>query len=249
MGSFTQDNGASMVNCDTVQALSLRQPLDANGLCPAAHDTIDTDFVAGKGLTVVDFGTTYDGTKPTGGAAYVLISAGPSGFGAYSTSGVQNANNPKSTEEKNNLKATGPFVAIAFSGPDVPPDDNNHFDDILLYRTVTDLAKRANLAARDWPDDVLAGVKFDSPTLTNALGHSPGSDTGQTSISFAYATVSAFNSGTAQDISFSSSGGNSGIGEAGGGSNSLNGFSGEGLRIVLNQPARKFALTLNGFGT
>ena len=249
VGSFTQDNGASMVNCDTVQALTLRQPLDANGLCPAAHDTIDTDFVAGKGLTVVDFGTTYDGTKPTGGAAYVLISAGPSGFGAYSTSGVQNSNNPKSTEEKNNLNATGSFVAMAYSGPDVPPDDNNHFDDILLYRTVTDLAKRANLAARDWPDDVLAGVKFDSPTLTDALGHSPGSDTGQTSIDFAGATVSAFNSGTAQDISFSNSGGNSGIGEVGGGSNSLNGFSGEGLRIVLNQPAREFALTLNGFGT
>lgn len=253
VGSFTQDNGASMVNCDTVQALTTRASLDANGLCQAppaagAYNTVDTDFVAGKGLTVVDYGTQYDGTTPTGGAAYVLISHGPTGFGAYTASGVQQPM-PTSADEISNTTATGPFIAKAASSPDIAASDANHFDDLLLYRTVTDLAKRANLAARDWPDDVLAGVKFDTTTLSNALGSSPASDTGQTSINFAYATVSAFNSGTAGDISFRTSGGNSGIGEVGGGGNSLSGFAGEGIRIVLTQDAREFAVTLNRFGT
>ena len=252
VGSFTQDNGASMVNCDTVQALSLRQPLDGSGLCPAAHDTTDAYFVAGtgipegKGLVVVDFGTQYDATKTTGGAAYVLISHGPTGLGAYTASGAQQPL-PTSADELSNTAATGPFVAKAASSTDVSAGDATHFDDLLLYRTVTDLAKRANLAARDWYDDVLEGVKFDTQTLANALGSAPGSDTGHTSITFAGVTVTAFNSGTAGDISFSTSGGNEGIGEAGGGSNSLGGLAGEGIRIALTQTARKFAVTLKSF--
>src|SRR6185312_672973 len=56
-GGMTQANGASMVNCDTVQALN-PVGLDGNGLCQVVagrHDTPDTTFVAGKGLSVNDF--------------------------------------------------------------------------------------------------------------------------------------------------------------------------------------------------
>src|SRR5690242_1510804 len=98
-GGMTQDQGASMVNCDSVQALTTRQPVDGNQLCPVAHNTVYSDFIAGKGLTVIDFGTTYNGSSPSGGAAYVLISPGPSGFGGYTTSGSQNPNSPSSTDE------------------------------------------------------------------------------------------------------------------------------------------------------
>ena len=245
-GSMTQDQGASMVNCDTVQALTARQPVDpATLLCPAAHDTIDSDFISGKGLSITDFGTVYDGTKATGGAAYVLVSHGPSGLGAYTASGAQK-DSPNSTAEKNNMKATGPFTAQAASGPDVSATDNTHFDDVLLYRTVADLARRANLAARDWPDNVLAGVKFDAATIGSALGGgnaSPG-DLGVASLSFPYATVTAVDS--ARNLSYVG-GGNQGIGETGGSSNSLN--SGEGIRIALNQKARRLAITLGSFGT
>ncbi len=83
----------------------------------------------------------------------MLVSHGPSGFGAYTSSGAQNPNSPTSTDEKNNLKATGPFVLEAASAPIVAPSDNSHYDDVLLYRTIADLAKKANLAARDWHDD------------------------------------------------------------------------------------------------
>ncbi len=47
---------------------------------------------------------------------------------------------------------------------------------MLYYRTVADLAKRANLAARNWPDDVLSAVTFDNATLTTALGGAPSTE-------------------------------------------------------------------------
>jgi type II secretory pathway pseudopilin PulG len=248
-GGMTQANGASMVNCDTIQALTARQPVDGNKLCPVAHDTVDTDFIAGKGLSVTDFGTVYDGTKASGGAAYVLISAGASGYGAYTGAGLANPNTPKSNDEKNNLKATGPFVLEAASDPTVSPDDNAHYDDILMYRTVADLAKKANLVARDWPDTILAGVKFDSTTVGNALGHSPGSgDLGVSSLSFPYATVSGYNSGGTADLAFAS-GSTTGLGGGGGSGNNLDSSAGEGIQIKLNQQAQRLAVTLGNFGT
>lgn len=252
-GSMTQTNGASMVDCDTAEALTTRQPVDGTTrLCQSAHNTIDSDFISGKGLSVTDFGTVYDGTKASGGAAYVLISHGATGLGAYTAAGAPR-DQPGSTDEKNNLQATGPFVLEAASDATVASTANNHYDDVLLYRTVADLAKKANLVARDWPDDILAGVRFDSTTVGNALGRSPGSgDLGVTSLNFANATVTGFNSTRDSDLAFIS-GGTSGIGvddgSAGGGGSSLTSSAGEGIRIDLTQSAQRFAITLGNFGT
>jgi hypothetical protein len=247
-----------------VQALS-PAGLDPNGLCQVIagrHDTPDTTFVAGKGLPVTDFGTTYDGTKPSGGAAYVLISFGPSGFGAYTGSGSANPNTPNSTDEKNNLKATGPFVLEAASDPTVPPGDNTHYDDILLYRTVTDLAKKANLAARDWPDDnVTSSNTFDRNTVSTALGVSDvrtvnGGNTGQASLSFAFATVTALNSAGNAAISFTSGSGGAadaiGVlpqGQSGGSSNDLTSTGGEGLRFDFAGQSRQISMSLANFNS
>jgi hypothetical protein len=247
-GSLTQDKGASMVNCDTVQALTTRKPVDgATKLCPGPpYDTADTDFIAGKGLPVNDFGAGYNGTTPAGGAAYMLVSHGATGLGAYSSSGIRK-DMPTSLAEKNNTNDVGPFTLKPASDPDLPATDINHFDDILLYRTVGDLAKRANLVARDWPDDILAGVKFDSNALQSVLGRSPSSgDLGVTSLAFPFATVSGFNSGGAQNLTFVA-GSNTGLGGASGG-NDLNSSGGEGIRVDLQQSARKFAVTLDNFG-
>jgi hypothetical protein len=238
------------VNCDTVQALTTRQPVDGAKLCPAAHDTADTDFITGKGLTVTDFGTVYDGTKPTGGAAFVLISHGVTGMGAYSASGIRK-DLPNAADEKNNTKDTGPFTLEAASNPDIGVNNNNHYDDFLLYRTVADLAKRAHLAARDWPDDVLAGVAFDQSTVQSYLGGNPssnGGDTGVTSITFPGVAVSAFDSGGAQDLGYSS-GSSPGLGGVSGGSNDLTSTGGEGLRFDFTQGANQFSASLGGWNS
>jgi len=258
-GSLTQANGASMVNCDTVQALN-PQPVDGNKLCPVAHDTLDTDFLVGKGLTVTDFGATVSNASATGGAAYVLVSHGPTGLGAWTSAGVQK-DNPHSNEEKNNMKDTGPFTLMAASGPEVPADDNSHFDDILFYRTVLDLAKSANLVARDWPDDVMSDIAFNQANVQAALGGANpagnGGDTGQASLNFTPAgqqtvTVAGFNSGGAADLGYTG-GGNPGLGVAGGGSNDLTSTGGEGIRVDFSQSTGgqfpgKFAVTLDNFG-
>ena len=174
-----------MVNCNTVAPPPplTPQPVDGNGQCPMAHETLDTAFLAGKGLTVTDFGTVINGASATGGAAYVLISHGSTGLGAWTSSG--RAEGQAQVERRKEQHERHRAVhAEAASGPEVPANDNSHFDDILFYRTVQDLAKKANLAARDWTAALqallqalgLASIKFDTPTLTQALGSAPAAE-------------------------------------------------------------------------
>jgi len=251
-GALTQAGGASMVNCNSAQAYTTRQAVDANDLCPVAHTTVPSDFISGKGLTITDFGTTYNGASLTGGAAYVLISHGPTGYGAYTAAGIQAAggSNPGSTEEKNNVKPSGPFTAMAWSNFDVAPDDNSHFDDVLFYRTVSDLATHANLAARDWNAaigaTIVAGEQFSSTRVGQVLGSTPSSDVGVATLNFGDLSVSAFNSGGATDIGFTS-GSTAGIGAVGGGSSNLTSTGGEGLQFNMADSARQFSVTLASF--
>ncbi len=168
---FTQVGGMSMTNCDTVVGTG---GTTGSGLCRADHTTVASDFVSGKGLTISDFATTYNNGSPTGGAAYVLISHGPSGLGSYTSSGIQLAL-PKG-DEKDNTKATGPFHIEAFSDSMTGDTDPNHFDDILVYRLVTDVVKNASCGAQFWVPACykLSAVAFDKNTLAAALGSNPG---------------------------------------------------------------------------
>ena len=240
---LTQAGGASMVDCDTNEATPIAA-IPANGLCPATHDMTPAQFIAGKGLKVTDMGTLHSD------AAYVLISHGPTGMGGYTSTGAQ-LDAPVGDERDNTLAAgnavTG-FMIRAFSDPDTAVNTATHFDDLLAYRSITDLAKRANLPARNWPDDVLASVTFDRNTVKAALGGtSPGSDTGQATIAFTGVTVTAFTSGGTEDIGFSGSGGTDAIGGVAGGSSGLVSTGGEGLQLDLDENAARFAVTLKDF--
>ena len=244
-GSLTQPGGASMVDCDTVEAFpggTTAVVGSSGGLCRTDHTTTPAQFLAGKGLTVTDFGTVHNDV------AYVVISHGVTGLGSYTTSGVQLPDQPK-TEELANTQATGPFTLEAFSDSNTSATSNGHFDDLLAYRTISDLVKVANLSARDWPDDVLSSVTFDQNALTSALGSNPHSDSGTTTISFPNLTVSAFNSGGAENISYVHGGGvNDGIGGVNGGTNLLT-SGGEGLQLTFASDAQQFAFTLDNFNS
>lgn len=243
-GGVTQDHGASMVNCDTSPTLG-SAGVDANLLCRSTHATLPSEFIAGKGLSVTDYGTTYDGTKASGGAAYVLVSFGPSGFGAYTTSGTQNPNTPTSSVEKNNLKATGPFTLQAASSPDVSPSDSSHYDDVLVYRTIADLATRANIAARNWPDN-FTSVTLNSATVQAALGQTSAPAYGSLNVTSMYVTDALVSSTTSGKLSFNNADGNEGIGINGGGSLGIT--PGEGIDIKFDKSAAKLAITLNDMG-
>ena len=146
---LTQDNGASMVNCDIKIPYGAVQ-LPANGLCrdpsnPAMRN-LDTQFLAGKGLQVNNAATILSNR-----VAYALISHGESGYGAYFTNGSR-LQLPTSAHELANANAGSPFYQDDHSAPGTDPGAATHFDDILLWTTIVDLAKKAGLAARDWPD-------------------------------------------------------------------------------------------------
>jgi hypothetical protein len=236
---LTQPGGASMVHCDTVEPAPAGAT--AAGLCKATHDTIEAEFLAGKGLQLNDFGTAISD------AAFVLISHGPSGLGAYTAAGVAKAPAPASADEAANL-AAGPFVAKA-AATAVSAESAAHFDDVLAYRRLADFVKRANLAARDWPEPAAyADVTLDSPTISAATGNpAVYGNLGQSTINFQNAAVTTFNAGGNANVSFDSVNGVEGIGTVGAG----NGFSsaaGEGVRIDVAQKSRQFAVTLNHFG-
>jgi type II secretory pathway pseudopilin PulG len=250
-GSLTQAGGVSMVECDLNDPGSGNTTASAGGLgglCvsdadPYKRSTTSTKFLAGKGLTLNDVGTAH------GDVAYVLISHGSTGLGAYTVSGARL--DLPAGDERDNTKENGSFTIKAFSEPDVEATSNQHFDDLLVYRTLPDLVKRIGLEAREWPDLTTSSVTFDNATVAAAAGHAvtPG-DIGAATLDFGSARVSGYSGGsTATNLSFDTAGSTEGVGVAGNPSNLLSNHSDEWLKIELAQGASKFAVTLNDFGT
>lgn len=141
---LTQAEGASMVNCDSHRPYSV-DPLPANGLCKPDHSNLASQYLANKGLVVNNLGTLINGV------AFVLISHGESGNGAY-LSGGQRLQLPASTTELANTGATSPFYQSAHSAPGTDPAAVGHFDDILVWMRIDDLIKKSGLNERNWPD-------------------------------------------------------------------------------------------------
>ena len=232
-GSLTQNRGIDMSQCDLVEGTSV---LAAGRLCNANADayqrnTSSAHFLTNKGLTLTDMGVA------ASNRAYVLLSHGESGFGAYTSSGAKRED--PTGDERDNMRATGPFTIKAFSDTDTAASNPGHFDDLLFYRTVEEVVKRANLAARDWPE----GAIFNAATVA-AIGALGGSFTFMGNTFRAVGGSNAFN--------FQTSGGTGGIGVTGdpGLLNTTSTFVNEGeiIRIELNQDAARIAFTLNHFG-
>jgi len=245
-GSLVQAKGASMVDCypDTAAGGGA----DANGLCKTDHTTSSFDFVAGKGLSLTDYGTAHNDT------AFVVISHGATGLGGYTVSGSQ-LPSPLG-DEFSNTKATGPFSIDPFSGPNVAPGAPSFFDDLLVYRSIADLAAHANLGPRNWPAPVTATTAFNPLTLslaTRSLILAPG-DTGQSTIDFSGIGIGArilgfSGSNTNTDITYDTTNGNSGVGVAGNGTNLISSTGSEYIRLELSTSARLLGITFNDFGT
>jgi len=159
---LTQAGGASMVNCDTLYPYGGSLPaLPANGLCPLSHANTEEQFLNGKGLVVSSSGTL------VAGVAYVLISHGESGYGAYLPGG-QRMPMPPAGDELTNTNAASPLYKKAHSDPGTDPSSAAHFDDIVAWGTISDLAKRSGLGGRDWQDSG-ATVQISPATTTNML--------------------------------------------------------------------------------
>jgi len=243
-GSLTQTSGASMVNCDTGQTLSAGRTQvagSAGGLCRNARDTLDSEFLAGKGLTINWFGTAI------ADAAYVLVSHGPSGLGAYAASGSAQNSLPASANELANLAAAGPFVATSRTAASVAPSDAAHFDDVLAYQRIPDLVRIAGVGAREWADTTgYSDVALTAANVDAALEATADGNLGQTTLNVANARITGLLSGSANELSYDRS--VEGLGGASGDSQ-LTSSAGEGIRVEFNQEAGQLAVTLKLFGT
>lgn len=114
---------------------------------------------------------------------------------------------------------------------------------------------RANLAARDWPENfIIGGYTMDNPTVANALGGpvTPG-DLGVNRLDFFTGAdrtrVRGFDAGGNQDIAFDNTGGADSLGVAGNGGNLLSSANSERLRIDFPHTNRKLGIALAHFGT
>jgi len=220
---LTQARGASMTDCDSVRApLPVPQTVGidaATGLCRADHDTSPAQFLAGKGLSVTDSGAL------VGSVAFVLVSHGRNGAGAFNAAGVQNALPNAASAEYGHTRAAGPFVIKASNTTDLAPYDPAYFDDEVSYITIDELLKRAGAVARDWPDPAppvpppISSTTFTSGDIAAAAaaaGAAPqGTSTNTNSINVNGVTISsASTSGGAREIS------------------SLTGTSGYGIGVI-----------------
>jgi len=247
IGSLTQDQGASMVLC--TYAAPASPGLDAGGRCQTdagGHHSDRNDFLTfnlGARLGVTDFGVAHNDV------AYVLISHGPSGLGAYTSSGGPNSA-PTSPDEIANLSATGPFVARAASAPDVPASDAAHFDDLIAYTSLADAISGAGLGPRYWNDPTFASVAATISSVAQALNQ-PNiiyGDLGTQVLAFNNAQVSVQAGGSAENLTLAAIGvGDAGIGGVGGG-NTLSSADSEVLHIAFNYKAQTLSFTLDGMG-
>lgn len=257
-GSFTQPNGINMVECDLVEPTTGNATPtagSAGGLCvsnanPLLRSTSAAKFLAGKGLALTEGGVARDYV------AYVLISHGATGLGGYTASGARLA--LPGGDERNNTDPTGPFTIRAFSDVETAATANSHFDDLLVYRMLPDLVKRAGLAARDWEEVAgpVGSALLNAASAAAALGQtsvSPG-DLGASTLNLGGVTVSGFTgSAAANNITLDSTtlvDGTvvEGYGIAGNFDNRITNFGNEYLKAQFPSPAAKFAVTLADFG-
>jgi hypothetical protein len=148
---LTQFDGANLQACDTTNDAVAETPLTAlpNRLCDPDHNTLESTFIAAKGLQGIDFGVINNDY------AFVLISHGATGYGAWTAGGVAGGDVPAGGgDENSNVQAgNGPYVRRAANrGSDADPRVNTFYDDIVLMMRIGDLAKGSGLSARAWPD-------------------------------------------------------------------------------------------------
>ncbi|MCX7156834.1 MAG: type II secretion system protein [Rhodocyclales bacterium] len=152
-----------MSSCDpigTAGVVSVLNPVCNPAACVGgATCTSPQNFLNGKGLPVSDGNGNWLNNPivaPYTGAAYVLVSHGPSGTGSYNSSGNLSpgtiASGTSEALNQNNLALmTGGVIATSYRDApllDTPPVATQHFDDYLSYPTIMTVLQKANLGPR-----------------------------------------------------------------------------------------------------
>jgi prepilin-type N-terminal cleavage/methylation domain-containing protein len=154
------DAAMDMSGCDAAGSAAVgAAPNYCNPACTAsalASCTSPNNFLAGRGVQVRAVSGTVimdpnAATPPYSGAAYVIISAGESGGGAYlSTGNLSTSTVGDGAEEQKNYASLGYTLNVTYYVDDTVSDvaGNTHFDDIVLRPSVMNVISRAGLGPR-----------------------------------------------------------------------------------------------------
>lgn len=239
---FTLDNGADMSACDTDNGLTPNAILPANGQCTGVNETANhtvAQFIADKGLSVVT-----DAGSIT--AAYVLIHHGANGRGAFQSGGTR-SQLPLSTATKEYANTQGTdgatFTYTYYAttpSTSVPSNSDDYFDDRVVAPTIIDVAKKAGLYARNWPE---TGDILNADTLQEA-----GFDLASIEQSFGTKTIGAatYTASGGQMITINSTAAPSGIGVGTAANPEIEGT--DTLTIEYSSSIEKFSIILSSLG-
>lgn len=221
---FTQVNGVNMTNCNSSLGAPIDPALDSASLCKSGGPppNMPSQFLGLRGnmlVVEVSLDTSVPSQKYN---AFVLISHGESGYGAFLAEGATSRTTlPESSgPEYQNLLATGTYWSLPRSAPDVPASVAGHFDDFVTYMNASELIAKAGLGARPWSNFPLSAT-FSRSAVAGALGIPSGSlgdNTGSASLSLGGFLVTATSSAGAENVGFREQGGIGGIGVYSGGS-------------------------------
>jgi type II secretory pathway pseudopilin PulG len=152
--SATVAEGLDRSACDSEIIVPALPPQDnlpdlVTGLCKkpvaATPRTLITNLTSIPGLTVYDKGTTINGI------AYVLVSHGETGRGAYLLGGQRLLPLPAGGGAEASNAGFGSY-AVATPNTTVSIDQTAYFDDVVVYELLIKLIDNSGLAARNWPD-------------------------------------------------------------------------------------------------
>lgn len=162
---LVKDNSMDLSSCRPNGGGPLASSGNEVGRCKTFNgpDSGGTDpglYTQGKGLKVMGSNSvvlmTPEGSVSTNnGAAYVVISHGENGAGAFSAQGVAQAGLPASGNEEGRNAATAAFsidsIPSFFDGRPSQDAGLNHFDDIVLRPTIIEVAVAASIGPRARP--------------------------------------------------------------------------------------------------
>ncbi len=155
---FTKPGGLDATACNSSQVAPLPAVSVVDGACQVKsstsaassmrHETKYSEFLANKGLKVNELDTIKTDI------AYILISHGATGDGAYPNSTTANRLTPLPTAVSELANASAPtdntYWIKVFSDPSLPASDPAHFDDILRYKYLADLMQETALKGFNW---------------------------------------------------------------------------------------------------
>jgi hypothetical protein len=255
---LTQSGGASMVKCNSFLYGPIDASLGAGNLCKPEVGSPPTGMpppnTPAQFMGVADRSTMLVVREPSrmlSGNAFVLISHGETGYGAFmaeATSGRTQL--PSSTgKETINIAAAGEYWILPRSAPEVAPDTEAHFDDVVAYTTYTDLLAKAKIGARSYFQYSSYSANFDPASVAAAAPGLSGENTGQTSLAMGAFLVTGQSASGASNIGIRTEDGVTGIGAIGGGSTAgdLNSAFGERLTFQLHDDSAfaKMDIALN----